>query len=173
MSAKHLISRFFGSVSASALTEDETSWVKSQLLETEFELWTQMSIQDQRHAYKVAQRTVELLGESATRPVVAAALLHDIGKIKADLGTFARVMATFAGRQGTAEQVNEWSQSDGWLGQAGTYLRHNEIGAEMLREAGSDELTAKWAYEHELVHTEWTIPSEISDALWKADNAKG
>lgn len=170
MSAMHLIKRFFGSVSASALSADETVWVNSRLLPGEQLLWDRMSTPDQRHAYGVGQRVVELLRTEATRPVIAAALLHDIGKVDASLGTFTRSLATLAGQQATPAQIESWGREKGWLGRAGRYLRHNEIGAEMLRAAGSDPLTITWAREHELVHTEWTLPGRITDALWRADN---
>ena len=37
------------------------------------------------------------LGDKATRPVLAAALLHDVGKLDAHLRTYGRVVATLAG----------------------------------------------------------------------------
>ena len=170
MSARHLTSRFFGSLNAAPLSDDEQAWVDSSLLPTERDLWRQMTTPDQRHAYGVAQKTLSLLGEKATRPVIAAALLHDIGKTRAQIGTFARVFATLAGRQASMAQRESWSKEDGWLGRAGQYLMHHEIGAQLLTDAGSDPLTITWAREHELVHTEWTLPEEITNALWKADN---
>src|SRR5204863_134422 len=69
------------------------------------------------------------------RPVVAAALLHDCGKSEAGLGTFERVGATVwitvVGRAhaGTGD------------GRIARYTRHEPIGAELLRAAGSDPVT--------------------------------
>ncbi len=171
MGVGHLAKRFFGSVNPAVLGEDESSWVASQLLPAELELWARMSTADQRHAYGVGQRVVKILGEDATRPVVAAALLHDIGKIEANVGTMLRVVSTLVGTIADQASIESWSKESGWLGRAGQYLRHNEIGAAMLTDAGSDPLTIAWAREHELVHTEWTLPEKISDALYKADNA--
>lgn len=166
----HLAKRFFGAVVSAPLNDDESQWVMNSLIEGEQALWRRMSVADQRHAHGVARRVVEMLGEKATRPVIAAALLHDVGKIEADVNTLERVMATLAGSQGNREQIEQWSKEDGWIGKAGRYLMHNEIGARLLEEAGSDPLTIAWAREHELIHTKWTLPEDITDALWKADN---
>jgi len=171
MSAFHLIKRFFGSLSGKALGSDDETFARANLLPSEVGLWQRMSTPDQRHACAVARRVLNALGEEATRPVIAAALLHDIGKVDADIGTFLRVIATFVGTGSSRQQIDSWATEDGWLGRAGRYLRHNEIGADMLREAGSDPITVAWAREHELKHTEWTLPEKISDALWRADSA--
>jgi hypothetical protein len=171
MSIGHLSKRFFGSLSRAPLGGDDQAWVVGYLLPGEQALWGRMSNADQRHACAVARKVVDLLGDEATRPVVAAALMHDIGKIDARVNTFERVMATLAGTTGSREQIEQWSTESGWIGKAGRYLMHNEIGAKMLTEAGSDPITVAWAREHELLHTEWTLPEEIADALYKADNA--
>lgn len=170
MGILHLTKRFFGSLSKAPPSPDDAAWVESQLLPGERDLWARMTAADQRHACMVARRTVQLLGDGTTRPVVAAALLHDVGKIETPINTFERVLATMAGSQASRSQIDQWSTEKGWLGRAGRYMLHNEIGARLLEEAGSDPLTVAWAREHELKHTEWTLPEEISTALWKADN---
>ena len=117
-----------------------------------------MSGADRRHAVGVARRTVgELaapgrfeLGASG-RDVVAAALLHDVGKIEAGLGTWARAGVTFAAMATGRDQLVSWSGAadaqsadpapvpGGRLAQRiGLYLRHDRVGAELLSEAGSD-----------------------------------
>ena len=118
-----------------------------------------MSDADRRHAVGVAQRAETALGERATRPVLAAALLHDSGKVESGLGTLARVGATVAG-----------VVSRRWGGRVGAYLRHDELGAAMLERAGSDPLTVSWAREHHLPRARWTIPLDIGDALKAADD---
>ena len=62
----------------------------------ELELWRRMSGADRRHAHGVAKRVERSLGNEATAPVLAAALLHDVGKVDADLGTYGRVIATLS-----------------------------------------------------------------------------
>lgn len=113
-----------------------------------------MSPPDQRHAVGVA-RTVS--ASHSERPVIAAALLHDVGKIEADLGTFGRVAATLVGHRRAR-------------GRLATYLRHDAIGAELLTAAGSDPVTVAWAREHHLPPQRWTVPQEIAKALKAADD---
>jgi predicted HD phosphohydrolase len=117
-----------------------------------------MSTADQRHAYGVARRVVETLEDNATRPVVAAALLHDIGKIESGLGTFGRSAATVLANVGLkpASVVR--------------YRAHNEIGRRLLQAAGSEALTSTWAYEHELPQAQWSVDATLAQALHDADD---
>src|SRR3546814_20809012 len=57
-------------------------------------LWARMSAPDRRHAVGVARRVERALGAEAERPVLAAALLHDVGKVESGLRTYGRVVAT-------------------------------------------------------------------------------
>jgi hypothetical protein len=95
---------------------------------------------------------------------MAAALLHDVGKIEAGLGTFGRVGATVlalaAGRQ----------RATGWPGPVGRYLSHDARGASLLALAGSDPLTVAWAREHHLPAAQWTVPLPVGEALKAADD---
>ena len=49
------------------------------------------------------------------------------------------------------------------------YLAHDRLGAELLRGAGSNELTSTWAREHHLPPARWTVDSRVADALKEAD----
>lgn len=55
---------------------------------------------DQRHSLVVLQRLNAIL-PNAGRDAQAAALLHDIGKTKSQLGVFSRVVATLVGPRTT------------------------------------------------------------------------
>jgi hypothetical protein len=93
-----------------------------------------MSNTDRRHAVEVARRVLAADSETP-RPVLAAALLHDCGKVEAGLGTIARVGATvWIAAVGRARA----GAGDGRLAR---YCRHEPIGAELLRAAGSDAVT--------------------------------
>ncbi len=125
-SVAHLTRRFTTSLSRREPDVADVAWVDSQLLGGEVALWRQMSTADRRHSIVVARR-FEASGEWS-RDEMAAALLHDIGKIDAGLGTFGRVVATIVGPR-TARLRR--------------YHDHELIGADMLVAAGSSEVTVE------------------------------
>ena len=148
----HLATRFFGSLRRGAPADE--AWAIAQLTDGEHRLWVRMSDPDRRHAVAVAQQ----LGDRP-RPVLAAALLHDVGKVESGLGTFARVGATVLG-----------TVTRSWGGRVGRYLHHDELGGALLTEAGSDPLTVAWAREHHLPEARWSVPVDIGRALKAADD---
>jgi HD superfamily phosphodiesterase len=95
--------------------------------------------------------------------VVAAALLHDVGKVDSGLGTLARVPATLVGLLARERAVRGG-------GRVARYLRHDAIGAELLRSAGADPRTATWAGEHHLPPDRWTVPPAAGEVLKAADD---
>jgi hypothetical protein len=98
--------------------------------------------------------------------VLAAALLHDVGKVESGLGTAGRVLATLVGRR----RAHRWAGRPGPTGRIERYLRHDEIGAEALTRAGSDPVTVAWAREHHLAPSAWSVPPAIGHALRDADD---
>ena len=160
----HLARRFFGAVDPQGPSEADEAWVREALSEGERALWRRMSGPDRRHAVGVARDVVDRLGaDAATRPVVAAALLHDVGKVDSGLGTLARVPATLVGLV-ARERV---AAGDGRVAR---YLRHDAIGATLLADAGADPLTVAWAREHHLPPERWTVPPAVGAALKAADD---
>jgi hypothetical protein len=153
----HLARRFAGSISRRPPPPGDEAWVRTHLLDGEHRLWCRMSAADRRHAVGVARRVVALLGDAATRPVMAAALLHDVGKVDSGLGTLGRVAATVVDRR----------RGDGRFAR---YRRHDAIGAALLRDAGSAELTWRWAEEHHRPPLSWTVAPELAQALKAADD---
>jgi hypothetical protein len=160
----HLVRRFAGSLWPGGPPAGDEAWARGQLLLAEVELWARLSGPDRRHAVGVARRTVARLDGAASRGVVAAALLHDVGKIDAGLGTFRRSIATAVALAVGTERAR---RGDGRLGR---YLRHDVIGADLLRAAGSDPLTVAWAREHHLDPARWTVPTAVGGALKDADD---
>jgi hypothetical protein len=140
------------------------AWVGEQLLPAERELWSAMSGPDRRHSAAVARRVEAALGPEATRPVLAAALLHDSGKVESGLRTFGRVVATV-----TASLVGH-DRAAAWDSAIGRYLRHDELGALRLEQAGSDPLTVAWTREHHRPEPTWSLEPRIASALKAADD---
>jgi hypothetical protein len=153
----HLAARFVGSLRPGGPSGEDEAWARAQLLPGEVDVWARMSGADRRHAAGVAREVARSFDQ---RPVVAAALLHDSGKVVSGLGTFARVGATLVGAV-RGRDVG---------GRVGQYLRHPQLGAELLRSAGSDPLTVAWAAEHHLPPDRWTVPADVGAALKAADD---
>ena len=145
----------------------------------ELDLWRRMSDADRRHAVGVARRVKSVLGgdgpelvavvAGGVAPLLAAALLHDVGKVRCGLGIFGRVVATLLGAVAPGRTAG-WSDRGGARGRIGLYLRHPEEGAALLSEAGSEPLTVAWATEHHLPPDRWTVDRRLADVLHAADD---
>ena len=168
--AGHLAKRFVTSLWPLGPSSSNDSWARSHLLEGEVRLWNRMSNQDRRHSIGVARRVEDDLGPSATRPVIAAALLHDVGKIESGLGTFLRVVATASAAVAGRETAELWVRSTGVTRRVGLYLKHPSIGADLLTMAGSDEFTATWAREHHHPEESCSLDTVLAEALRNADD---
>jgi len=146
--ARHLGRRFVGSLSSRPPDLADEAWAESQLLSAEVALWRRMSNQDRRHAIEVAHRFAART--PAGRAELAGALLHDVGKVDAGLGTFSRVLATLV--------PERWCR-----GRYARYHQHEAIGAAWCREAGSEPVTIA------LVADDGSAPAAIQAALHDAD----
>lgn len=168
---RHLASRFAGALSPAGPAASDEAWAEAALLDGERSLWRRMSGPDRRHALGVARDTIELLGGDADRPVVAAALLHDVGKVEASIGTFARVLVTLLAMAAGRDRLVQWSRRGGSSARQriGLYLTHDRLGAELLERAGSDRLTVAWAGEHHLAPERWSVDAKVGAALKAAD----
>ena len=142
----HLAKRFVLSRVPSQVQEIERQWVHSVLTQSELVLWNNMMVQDRRHSVMVGRRFVKYR-PTASQSEIAGALLHDVGKSVARLGSFARVIATLVG-----PRTSRFRQ----------YHDHEAIGATMLRSIGSDELTISMV--------EGSCVGELKDALNRADD---
>ena len=170
VSASHLVKRFFTSLRPGGPSASNDEWARNHLTETECALWDRMSNPDRRHAAGVARRVERALGNEATDPVLAAALLHDVGKSVADLRTYGRVVATLSAKVAGREMAEAWTQTRGFTRRVGLYLEHPRLGGDLLAMAGSDPLTEAWAREHHLPEDEWTDPVASGRALKDADD---
>jgi hypothetical protein len=121
----HLIARFFVSLDTRPPAPEDQAWAESYLLDAERDLWRRQSHVDRRHTIKVARRFLAARPD-ATRAEMAGALLHDIGKLDCGLGTWGRVVASMVGPRTKRFR---------------SYHDHEQIGADMLVEAGSDVAT--------------------------------
>ena len=128
----HLITRFVGVVTSRPLGPRAQESVTRVLGETEAAVfWQQQSI-DQRHAYEVAARVADSVGED--HPAVVAALLHDVGKRRSRLGAVERSLATVTSLA-RLPMPGRWK----------SYLDHGEIGARDLEGIEAHPLAVAFA----------------------------
>ncbi len=173
---RHLTARFFTALLPLGPSSADESWALDHLCNGEQDLWRRMSGPDRRHAVGVARDTIRLVGPADARDeVIAAALLHDVGKVESSFGTFARVFVTFAALALGRTRVLRWAgdRADGarpsLRARVGLYLTHDRLGAELLEVAGSQALAVSWAAEHHLAPELWTVDPSIGAALKAAD----
>jgi hypothetical protein len=105
---------------------------------------------------------------------MAAALLHDVGKVVSGLGSLGRVGATVAALAAGRERMAAFAGRPGGrrvLRAYGAYVEHDRIGAGMLSEAGSHPTTVAWAREHHLPEARWSVDRRVGRALKEADGA--
>lgn len=123
----HLALRFVTSLSNRPPDVADEVWAESHLLTGEVALWRRMSNQDRRHSAKVAHRFVAARPD-ATRAEIAGALLHDVGKLESDLGTWGRVVASIVG-----PRTDRFRR----------YHDHEHLGSLLAQAAGSDPATVE------------------------------
>ena len=150
----HLVRRFFQSMVDRGPDPSEEEWLVGLFSGAEAALYRQMSAADRSHALRSA-RCPALLDDAQR----VAAALHDVGKIQAGLGTWARVGATLTGALFPRGLRGRWAD----------YIDHPRLGAAMLMEAGGARLTLVWAAEHHLSLAESSLPPEVAAALAAAD----
>lgn len=166
----HLARRFFGSLRPGGPSTDDQLWVDGILRDGEAALWRRMSAPDRRHAAGVAREVQRALGHEARAEVLAAALLHDVGKVESGLRTYGRVIATLSGKVAGPEMAHTWRRQRGIARKVGLYLLHADLGGDLLEVAGSHPLTVAWAREHHLPQDEWTVPADVGAVLKAADD---
>jgi len=169
----HLSERFVRALWGGAPRPEDVAWVQSVLSPRAYAQWEQQPRHDRRHTIRVARHVqTQLAGtDDADDPrFLAAALLHDIGKLDANLGVYGRVVATVSGAAAPGI-ADAWSERSGFTRRVGLYLRHPEIGADRIRLAGGPEVAAQWAAAHHdaSVWDRLDIPAPVIAALAAAD----
>ena len=124
---------------------------------------------DRSHTIAVA-RTVEDNLPDPDPDALAAALLHDIGKTEASLGTAGRVIATLAD-MALGPRIRRLDGRRGFLGELGAYSMYPMRGGELLRAAGCSALVVAWAAEHHEPVADWSVDHDLGIILRDADNA--
>jgi putative nucleotidyltransferase with HDIG domain len=170
----HLVTRFGGSLRPRAVSHDDVRWVHSVLTPGEADVWEELGRADRAESVAVGRRAQLELGVDGG-PFVAAALLHDIGKTGARLGTVGRSFATIVAAVAGHDRARGWARgATGWRRRVGRYLAHDDAGAAELRQAGARPEVVQWARIHHRPQrwTDGTIPPETCIALARADGER-
>jgi hypothetical protein len=172
----HLARRFFRALGPGSPRPHDVAWVEAILEPGELTLWHALPNHDRRYSIRVAKDVEARLAgtEYAADPRwLAAALLHDVGKLDAGLGVLGRSVATVVGPLAGRERVDRWARAQGFRRRVAWYLRHDERGADRIRAAGGRDDAARWALAHH--HRDrWPasrVPTPVAEALEAADNA--
>ncbi|MGH9038114.1 MAG: hypothetical protein ACRD0O_20340 [Acidimicrobiia bacterium] len=146
----HLAGRFVRALRPGGPARADVDWVRSVLEPPELALWERLPGHDRRHTVEVARKVESMLAgtpHAGDSRWPAAALLHDVGKLASNLSVFGRVVATLMGMAG-GWRLSAWEEFRGFRRRISQYLRHGEIGADMIRMAGGREEVAAWAFAH-------------------------
>jgi hypothetical protein len=169
----HLAGRFFGALRPGGPSQADRAWVEAVLSPEEYTLWARQPGHDRRHSAGVARRVEAALAggpHADDSRWLACALLHDIGKLASGLGIPARVLATLVDRVADGAWVSE--EHRGLRRRIALYLRHPDLGADMLNLAGGRPEVAHWAgAHHDRARLDPTLlPAPVVAALVAADN---
>jgi hypothetical protein len=170
----HLAGRFFGALRPGGPSAEDRAWIETVLEPGEYALWARQPGHDRRHTAQVARHVEAALAggpHAGDSRWPACALLHDIGKLASGLSIPHRVLATLAGRA-TGGRRQRWEEHRGLRRRIALYLRHAEIGADMIRMARGRDEVAHWAgAHHDRARLDPTlVPAPVVAALVAADN---
>ena len=163
-SAPHYRVRQFFRALAARVSEEDLEQIACVLTPASLALFRSMAIQDQRHCLDV-YTTLRQAGHT-NQDLLAAALLHDVGKAAARLPAWQRAIIVllehFAPRllvhwseKETQDQTlslpkgHALSLPKGWRRPFAAHARHPEVGARWAQEAGCSPLTAALIRRHQ------------------------
>jgi hypothetical protein len=172
----HLFRRFVRALWPGPPRRRDVEWVEGILDPGELALWRSLPNHDRRYTIRVARLVEQHLAGTeyvGDQRWLAAALLHDVGKLDASLGVVGRSVATVMGAAAGPARVDRWAHGGGFRRRVAWYLHHDERGAERIRAAGGRDEAARWARVHH--HRDrWPssgVPTPVAEALEAADNA--
>ena len=148
MNAMYRLRQFWQLVTARPLPPAAWQQIEAVLSPRELALFRRHSPADRRHAYRVLC-TLRSAGRDHPA-LLAAALLHDVGKARCRPRAWERVLGTVAERL-FPDRVERWGagQPRGWRRPFVIRAQHPAWGAEMAAAAGSAPLTITLIRRHQ------------------------
>jgi hypothetical protein len=173
----HLVARFFSSLVPLPVGARDREWVATVLRPEELDLWSHLSRADRRESVGVARRTEAALAgteHAGDTRWLAAALLHDVGKLDARFGPVRRAFATLAAGVLGPRTVESWVDKSGFVRRCALYVFHDQLGADRVTVAGGRAEAARWAEAHHrpAIWDATGIPPEVVVALAAADGER-
>ena len=164
----HLARRFVTSLRPRAVDAADRAWVRLILTPSEVAVWETLGRADRAESVAVARRAASALGPDADPRWLAAALLHDVGKRDARLGTVGRAFATLVAGVASHGRARRWPN------RIGRYIAHDDLGAAVLAAADARPQVAAWAAAHHRPERRAAsgIPPEICEVLAAADGER-
>jgi hypothetical protein len=131
----------------------ELAFVRAHLPSELLSLFERMSPSDQAHSIRVCQSLLE--NGHSDAELLAAALLHDVGKSLVRPNILERVLVVLANRI-APKQVLKWSegQAIGWRRAFVIAHKHPQWGADLVAERGGPEVTVYLIRHHQRSSTE-------------------
>lgn len=148
MSIAYRIRQFWRLLRARPLPENAWRDIKDVLSPAELALFRRQSAGDCAHGFRV-MKTLKDAGETDRR-LLAAALLHDLGKSLMDTTTLDRVVGAL-GEQLFPERATRWGMASGqdWRRPFVIRQQHARWGADLASNAGSQTMTVNLIRHHQ------------------------
>ncbi len=171
----NLIRRQVAALSRLRANPADHAWAESVLQPAELDLWRRLSAHDQYHSVEVArgvERRLSGTEYAGDGRWLAAALLHDIGKVLAGLSLPERIVATLLGKTIAVATAQAWAEAaSGPKHRLGLYLTHGPAGAGWIRATGGRDEVAAWAEVHQRLPCPEVagVPGPVARALSESD----
>jgi hypothetical protein len=157
MTARRILYRFsqFWKAVFSAPAPEDLKVVSSVLSPEQLSLFRQMQPSEQAHSIQVMYTVLEAINGRTSehqQDLLAAALLHDVGKNRYPLRLWERVLIVLS-RAFNPELVKRWGEEEptGWRRAFVVSERHPEWGAQMAAAAGASPLTEALIRRHQML----------------------
>jgi hypothetical protein len=168
---RYRLTQFWWNVTAQPLPEPACLEITAVLNQSELDLFARFEESDQWHAYRV-YRTLGDAGHSEPN-LLAAALLHDVGKTRESLSPWDRALAVIVEAL-MPRQLDKWGQGEarGWKRPFVVGAQHARWGAEMTEVAGSAPEMVNLILRHQddLRSGPVTVEDELLLLLQRADD---
>ncbi len=148
MGVSYRVRQFWAALGTRPLSQEAILPARQVLTKAQMNLFLHLQPSEQAHGLRVLQT---LRKKGALHPdLLTAALLHDIGKIKAPLRVWERVLIVL-GKRLAPKQVANWggSKPGGWKRAFVVARQHPAWGASLAAQAGTTELAVRLIQNHQ------------------------